>query len=153
MANQPRDPRQIYDWDNPFPSYRGSDPRLDDRTGVGPGSPGGYRARPPRIGRQDRYGIRHGGDPQAWKNSPEYAYFRKLAGYENGSYRNYWYIADPRRGHITAIGLAGQLIVIDPSSETIVVKFSSHATPASDQYDIEYTGAIAIVDALSGRSS
>ena len=97
--------------------------------------------------------IRHGGDREAWKKGPEYSYFRKLAGYENGSYRNYWYIADPRRGHITAIGLAGQLIVIDPSSETIVVKFSSHATPASDQYDIEYAGAIAIVDALSGRSS
>ena len=97
--------------------------------------------------------IRQGGDRDAWKKGPEYPYFRKLAGYENGSYRNYWYIADPRRGHITAIGLAGQLIVIDPSSDTIVVKFSSHATPASDQYDIEYAGAIAIVDALSGGSS
>jgi CubicO group peptidase (beta-lactamase class C family) len=96
--------------------------------------------------------IRHGGDPQAWKKGPEYSYFRTLSGYENGSYRNYWYVADPRRGHITAIGLAGQLIVIDPSSNTIVVKFSSHATPATGQYDIEYAGAIAIVDALSGHS-
>ena len=60
-------------------------------------------------------------------------------------------MADPKRGHFTAIGLAGQLIVIDPSSNTVVVKFSSHATPASDQYDIEYAGAIAIVDALSRR--
>ena len=93
--------------------------------------------------------TRHGGDPAAWKNGPEYSYFRTLAGYENGSYRNYWYIADPRRGHITAIGLAGQLIVIDPASQTIVVKFSSHATPAQAQYDIEYAGAMAIVDALS----
>jgi CubicO group peptidase (beta-lactamase class C family) len=97
--------------------------------------------------------IRHGGDPQAWKKGPEYSYFRTLSGYDNGSYRNYWYVADPRRGHITAIGLAGQLIVIDPSSNTIVVKFSSHATPAIDQYDVEYAGAIAIVDALSGRDS
>ena len=53
------------------------------------------------------------------------------------------------REHITAIGLAGQLIVIDPASQTIVVKFSSHATPAQAQYDIEYAGAMAIVDALS----
>jgi len=96
--------------------------------------------------------IRHGGDPQAWKKGPEYSYFRTLSGYENGSYRNYWYVADPRRGHITAIGLAGQLIVINPSSNTIVVKFSSHATPATGQYDTEYAGAIAIVDALSGHS-
>jgi CubicO group peptidase (beta-lactamase class C family) len=96
--------------------------------------------------------IRRGGDPEAWKQGPEYSYFRKLVGYEQGSYRNYWYIADPRRGHITAIGLAGQLIVIDPSSSTIVVKFSSHATPESAQYDIEYAGAVAIVDALSGHT-
>ena len=95
--------------------------------------------------------IRHGGDPEAWKKGPEYSYFRTLTGYESGSYRSYWYIADPRRGHITAIGLAGQLIVIDPSSNTVVVKFSSHATPARGQYDIEYAGAIAIVDALSGH--
>jgi CubicO group peptidase (beta-lactamase class C family) len=61
-------------------------------------------------------------------------------------------VADPRRGHFAAIGLAGQLIVIDPPSNTIVVKFSSHATPAIAQYDIEYAGAIAIVDALSGRT-
>ena len=97
--------------------------------------------------------IRHGGDPQAWKKGPEYSYFRTLSGYDNGSYRSYWYVADPRRGHITAIGLAGQLIVIDPSSNTIVVKFSSHATPATAQYDIEYAGAIAIVEALSGRAA
>ena len=45
--------------------------------------------------------------------------------------------------------MAGQLIVIDPASNTIVVKFSSHATPATGQYDLEYAGAIAIVDALS----
>ena len=50
--------------------------------------------------------IRHGGDPQAWKKGPEYSYFRTLSGYDNGSYRSFWYVADPRRGHITAIGLA-----------------------------------------------
>ena len=68
--------------------------------------------------------------PQAWRKGPAYSYYRTLSGYENGSYRSYWYVADPRRGHLAAIGLAGQLIVIDPSSNTIVVKFSSHATPA-----------------------
>ncbi len=96
--------------------------------------------------------IRHGGDPQAWKKSPAYGYFRKLSGYDNGSYRSYWYVADPRRGHITAIGLAGQLIVIDPASNTIVVKFSSHSSPETDQPDVEYAGAIAIVHALSERT-
>jgi CubicO group peptidase (beta-lactamase class C family) len=89
---------------------------------------------------------------QMVRKGPEYSYFRTLSGYENGSYRSYWYVADPRRGHFTAIGLAGQLIVIDPASNTIIVKFSSHATPATGQYDVEYAGAIAIVDALSGHT-
>ena len=95
--------------------------------------------------------IRHGGDPRAWKIGPEYSYFQTLAGYGNGSYRSYWYVADPRQGHITAIGLAGQLIVIDPASNTVIVKFSSHSSPDSDQPAIEYAAAIAIVHSLSGR--
>jgi hypothetical protein len=93
--------------------------------------------------------IRHGGDPGAWKKSPAYSHLRTMAGYDEGSYRSYWYVADPRIGQITAIGLAGQLIVIDPSSNTVVVKFSSHSSPESDQYDVEYAGAIAIVRALA----
>jgi CubicO group peptidase (beta-lactamase class C family) len=93
--------------------------------------------------------IRHGGDPDAWKKSPAYPHFRTMAGYDSGSYRSYWYVADPGQGHITAIGLAGQLIVIDPTSNTVVVKFSSHSTPDNDQYDAEYAGAIAIVHALA----
>jgi CubicO group peptidase (beta-lactamase class C family) len=93
--------------------------------------------------------IRHGGDPRAWKSGPDYSYFQKLSGYGNGSYRSYWYVADPRQGHITAIGLAGQLIVIDPASNTIIVKFSSHSSPESDQPEIEYAAAIAIVHSLS----
>jgi CubicO group peptidase (beta-lactamase class C family) len=95
--------------------------------------------------------IRHGGDAQAWKKSPDYASLSKLAGYRNGSYRSFWYVADPRMGRYTAIGLAGQLIVIDPASNTVVVKFSSHSEPDSDKPEIEYAGAAAIVDALSAE--
>jgi CubicO group peptidase (beta-lactamase class C family) len=95
--------------------------------------------------------IRHGGDAQAWKNSPEYASLSQRAGYRNGSYRSFWYVADPRMGRYTAIGLAGQLIVIDPASSTVVVKFSSHSKPGTDQPEVEYAGAAAIVDALSAE--
>jgi CubicO group peptidase (beta-lactamase class C family) len=95
--------------------------------------------------------IRHGGDAQAWKNSPDYASLSKLVGYRNGSYRSFWYVADPRMGRYTAIGLAGQLIVIDPASNTVVVKFSSHSEPDSDKPEIEYAGAAAIVDALTAE--
>jgi CubicO group peptidase (beta-lactamase class C family) len=96
--------------------------------------------------------IRHHGDRQAWKNGPWYSWFGKRDGYENGSYRSYWYVTEPRRGHYTAIGLAGQLIVIDPSSRALVVKFSSHASPGGAMSAIEYAAAMAILEALSDRA-
>ncbi len=70
MANQPRDPRPLNDWDYPQPGNRDNDPRLDDRTGVSPGSAGGYRAsREPRQG--DRYAEARSFDPrQSW--TPEF---------------------------------------------------------------------------------
>lgn len=94
--------------------------------------------------------ILHGGNAQAWKNSPEYASLSKRVGYRNGWYRSFWYVADPGMGRYTAIGLAGQLIVIDPATSTVVVKFSSHSQPGSDKPEVEYAGAAAIVEALSG---
>jgi CubicO group peptidase (beta-lactamase class C family) len=97
--------------------------------------------------------IRQGGDPKAWKASPAYPEFKQMSGYDQGSYRSYWYVADPKRGHYAAIGLAGQLIVIDPRSNTVIVKFSSESAPDSDKPQIEYTAAIAIIDALAGRSA
>jgi CubicO group peptidase (beta-lactamase class C family) len=95
--------------------------------------------------------IRHAGDPQAWKASPAYPTFKLRSGYQDGAYRSYWYVADQKRGHFSAIGLAGQLIVIDPASRTVIVKFSSHASPTGDQEALEYAGAVAIIDALSGH--
>jgi CubicO group peptidase (beta-lactamase class C family) len=95
--------------------------------------------------------IRHAGDPRAWKASPAYPTFKLRSGYDEGSYRSYWYVADPKRGHFSAIGLAGQLIVIDPASSTVIVKFSSHASPVGDQEALEYAGAVAVIDALAGR--
>jgi CubicO group peptidase (beta-lactamase class C family) len=95
--------------------------------------------------------IRHGGDSQAWKNGPAYSSLSKRAGYKNGSYRSFWYVADPQLGRYSAIGLAGQLIVIDPATSTVIVKFSSHSTPAGDKQEVEYAAAAAIVDALSAQ--
>ena len=93
--------------------------------------------------------IRKGGAAQAWKASPAYPALKQRFGYEDGSYRAYWYVADPNVGYYSAIGLAGQLIVIDPKSKTVIVKFSSETTPESDKPQIEYAGAAAIIKALS----
>jgi CubicO group peptidase (beta-lactamase class C family) len=93
--------------------------------------------------------IRHHGDPQAWKNSPAYQGYKQRDGYANGSYRSYWYVADQARGHYCGIGLAGQLIVIDPASSSVLVKFSSHSSPEEAKYEIEYAGAMAIINSLA----
>lgn len=96
--------------------------------------------------------IRHGGSAQAWRDGGFYAEMKARYGYAQGSYRSYWYVADPKAGLYSAIGLAGQLIVIDPKSHTVVVKFSSESTPVTDEPDVEYAGAVAIIDALAERT-
>jgi hypothetical protein len=96
--------------------------------------------------------IRHGGDPQAWKASPGYPMFKQRVGYEEASYRSYWYVADTRLGYLSAIGLAGQLIVIDPGSNTIIVKFSSDSEPGFEKPDADYAAAVAIIKVLAGRT-
>lgn len=96
--------------------------------------------------------IRRNGDPQAWKRSPEYSWLQTLPCYGGGSYRSYWYVAEPRCGYVAAIGLAGQLIVMDPRSGTIVVKFSSQATPDADNDNVAFAGAVAIIQALAAGS-
>jgi CubicO group peptidase (beta-lactamase class C family) len=95
--------------------------------------------------------MRHNGDRQAWNRSPSFPEFRKLTCFGGGSYRSYWYVADPRCGYFAAIGLAGQLIMIDPTSSAVVVKFSSQSTPSTDKENLAIAGSIAVIDALAGR--
>jgi CubicO group peptidase (beta-lactamase class C family) len=93
--------------------------------------------------------IRAGGNAQAWKDGGFYPEMKERFGYADGSYRSYWYVADRKAGLYSAIGLAGQLIVIDPTSNTVIVKFSSEATPENDEPDVEYAGAVAIIQAFA----
>ncbi len=93
--------------------------------------------------------IRHAGDPGAWKRGPAIPNSGPWRATKTVPIEATGTSQIRGQGHITAIGLAGQLIVIDPASSTVVVKFSSHSSPDSDQYDIEYAAAIAIVHALA----
>lgn len=83
MADRPQDGPH-YDYDNPWggfraygaPDRRGPDmAHLDDRTGIGPGSPGGYEAAPPRH--RPRHGppwrSHYGEEPQSF-DPPETHY-------------------------------------------------------------------------------
>lgn len=93
--------------------------------------------------------IRRNGDQQAWKNSPGYNHWLAYPGYAVGSYRNYWYVADPEVGRYLARGLAGQYIVIDPSTNIVIVKFSSEPQPGRIYKAIAYAGMDAIIRAIS----
>ena len=43
----------------------------------------------------------------------------------NHAYHNQWWVRDPERGVIMALGIHGQTLYIDPQSEFVVAKFSS----------------------------
>lgn len=92
--------------------------------------------------------IHSGGDQAAFKASPAYKGWSNAPGFADGAYRSYWYVADPDVGLIRAIGLAGQQIVIDPKTETVVVKFSSEAAPGQGKTGISYAAISAIIAAL-----
>lgn len=60
-----------------------------------------------------------GGDPEAAAGTV----FQKI--HPNGSYRNQWWHTGDSRGTIYATGIHGQYLWLDPSSDVVIVKFSS----------------------------
>lgn len=56
----------------------------------------------------------------------EYGDVDALAGQ---AYHNQWWVRDPARGVIMAIGIHGQMLFIDPEKQLVVTKFSSQPAP------------------------
>ena len=52
-----------------------------------------------------------------------------------GRYRGKWYSTGNERGAFCAIGIHGQWIYIDPTSEVTIVKLSSQPLPLDDTMD------------------
>jgi CubicO group peptidase (beta-lactamase class C family) len=52
-----------------------------------------------------------------------------------GRYRGKWYSTGNDRGAFCAIGIHGQWIYIDPTSEVTIVKLSSQPLPLDDAMD------------------
>jgi CubicO group peptidase (beta-lactamase class C family) len=63
--------------------------------------------------------IRGGGPVTAMEGAP----LQKV--YEKGTYRNQWWVSGDDSGCFYGVGIHGQYLWIDPSSETVIVKFSS----------------------------
>ena len=74
-------------------------------------------------------------------------------GHRRGTYRSFWWLSDASCGRFTGVGLGGQLLVVDPVADMVVVKFTSDPTAESDDktFGTEYQGIDAIIKAVSGH--
>ena len=70
------------------------------------------------------------GDPAAWKAGD----FPHLLA--NGRYRSKWYQTGFNSGAFFGIGIHGQWLYVDPSTETVLVKLSSQPLPVNDATDL-----------------
>ncbi|PYB69699.1 serine hydrolase domain-containing protein [Rhizobium wuzhouense] len=66
------------------------------------------------------------GDHQAWVDG-------KSNFFPNGRYRSQWYQSGEADGAFCAIGIHGQWLYVDPSTETVIVKLSSQPNPLDDE--------------------
>jgi len=74
-------------------------------------------------------------------------------GHRQGTYRSFWWLADSTCKRYAGVGLGGQLLIIDPIADMVVVKFDSVPTPELDAktWQTEYQGIDAIIQAVSGH--
>jgi CubicO group peptidase (beta-lactamase class C family) len=74
-------------------------------------------------------------------------------GHRQGTYRNFWWITGQSCGRFAGVGLGGQLLIVDPVADMVVVKFDS--TPSAQQDDnvfqTEYQAIDAIIRTVSGH--
>ena len=46
-------------------------------------------------------------------------------GHRRGTYRSFWWLTDASCGRFAGVGLGGQLLIVDPVADMVVVKFDS----------------------------
>ncbi len=74
-------------------------------------------------------------------------------GHRQGTYRSFWWMAEHGCGRLAGVGLGGQLLIVDPVADMVVVKLDSTPEPELDEtvFATEYRGIDAIVKAVSGH--
>ncbi len=70
--------------------------------------------------------MQENGDRDAWQQG-------RNVDLPNGRYRSQWYQSGEADQAFCAIGIHGQWLYVDPSTETVIVKFSSHPEPLGDE--------------------
>ena len=74
-------------------------------------------------------------------------------GHARGTYRSFWWLADTTCGRFAGVGLGGQLLIIDPIADMVVVKLDSVPDPALNEevYQTQYQAIDAIIKSVSGH--
>ena len=70
--------------------------------------------------------MQENGDREAWQQG-------RNVDLPNGRYRSQWYQSGEEDGAFCAIGIHGQWLYVDPSTETVIVKLSSQPEPLGDE--------------------
>jgi len=74
-------------------------------------------------------------------------------GHQHGTYRSFWWLADSNCKRFAGVGLGGQLLIIDPVADMVVVKLDSVPDAALDEktYQTQYQAIDAIIQSVSGH--
>jgi CubicO group peptidase (beta-lactamase class C family) len=86
--------------------------------------------------------MQENGDREAWQQG-------RNVDLPNGRYRSQWYQSGEADQAFCAIGIHGQWLYVDPSTETVIVKLSSHPEPLGDE---ENQDLFTFLRALSRRA-
>jgi hypothetical protein len=97
--------------------------------------------------------IRAGGSTSAWQAGRDPGAGSSWPGYAQGSYRSFWWVSQRSCGRFAAIGLGGQLLIVDPVANMVIAKLSSAPSPQAGESTTRtaFYGADAIIRALSGH--
>lgn len=85
--------------------------------------------------------IHRNGNEQAWQDG-DLAFV-----FPNGRYRACWYTIDPARNDLAAVGIHGQWIHIDPSTDTVIVKVAAQPNPMDVAIDHRWLAAFRAIGA------
>jgi CubicO group peptidase (beta-lactamase class C family) len=74
-------------------------------------------------------------------------------GHRRGTYRSFWWLTDSSCGRLAGVGLGGQLLIVDPIADMVVVKFDSVPAAELDDrtFQTQYQAIDSIIQAVSGH--
>jgi CubicO group peptidase (beta-lactamase class C family) len=74
-------------------------------------------------------------------------------GHRRGTYRSFWWLTDASCGRFAGVGLGGQLLIVDPAADMVVVKFDSVPAAESDNkvFQTQYQAIDAVIKTVSGH--